>query len=234
MTLRKHDLARVALGGLLALAILLSVLIAVSLASGEKSREELATLIGRYAATDDADGQETDKGKDPRNDKPGSKNPPKTGKSPQDEQVDRISKRHMFSPDPPKKSFSLTGVLGDEAYFDGQGKGYKVGQSYKGAKINEIGPDWVQVEIEGGSRKLQVWGAGSTPSPSGPPMPPSVTAAGPSAGVSASPPRTRGMPSGFKLTPEMVEQFKQMPAEVRKRALEQMPAEVRETLEKAL
>jgi len=234
MTLRKRDLARLAQAGVLALAVLLSVLIAVSLASGEKSREELATLIGRYTAVGDAGGQGSDRGKDPQDGKPGSKNPSKKGKSPQDEQVDRISKRHVFSPDPPKKSLSLTGVLGDEAYFDGQSKGYKVGQSYKGAKITQIGPDWVQVEIDGKPQKLHVWGAGSVPSPSGPSVPPSVRAAATPPGVPARPPPTRGMPAGFKLTPEMIEQFKQMPAEVRKRALERMPAEVREKLQKAL
>ena len=43
-----------------------------------------------------------------------------------------------------------------------------------------------------------------------------------------------GLPPGFKLTPEMIEQFKKMPDEKKKKAMQQMPAELRKQLEKAL
>jgi hypothetical protein len=234
MTVRKDSLVRVARWSLLGLAALLTVLGAVALASRHKGREELAGLMDRYAAAQAADAADE---QDPKPDTPSPGNPPKKQKSPQDQQAERICKRNVFSPPPKKKkSPKLTGVLGDEAYFDGQGKGYKVGQSYQGAKIKEIGADWVEVEQEGKASKLYVYGPGSGgPSPPSSPSrptgaPPGVTISAVSPGVSAV--RMRASPS--EIPPEAIERFKKMPPEQRDRLLERMPAEMREKIKNAL
>jgi len=256
MTVRKDSLL---LGGqvvLAALAVTLTVLSVVALAS-RGGNKELDELIERYDPTtkpakDDGEQSKAAPATKPATSraggstKPGSKKPakkpkdtkkapPKKVKSPQDEQVERICKRHMFSPAPPKKGFSatLTGVLGDEAYFDGKDKGYKAGQSYKGAKIKEIGPDWVELEFESKPKKLYVFGPGSGPSPSGP----SAPARGKAPGLKRATLRGRmGRPprGPRKLTPEMIEAFKAMPPEMKKKALERVSAEMREKIEKAL
>ena len=170
-------------------------------------------------------------------------NAPKSPQSPSDkrlaEQLARIAKRHIFSPAPSKKKFQsrLTGVLGETAYFGG--KGYKVGQTVDGAKVQAIGADWVQIEFEGKSQKLHVFGPGGGPSPGGPGRPTFGPEGRPPGGMTMPSPggRRRGrgeMPAGFKLTPSMIEQFKGMPPEMREKALEHMPAEIRTQLEKAL
>ena len=244
MTVRKDSLM---LGGQLVLAALaatLTFLSVVALASrgGDK---ELDELIERYDPTTTPAKDDGEKSKAAQATKPATsrasgatkpkgdksakkptgpkKAPAKKGKSPQDEQVERICKRHMFSPAPPKKGFSanLTGVLGDEAFFDGKDKGYKVGQSYKGAKIKEIGPDWVELEFESKPRKLYVFGPGSGPSRSAPAR---GKPAGPGRKIirGGMPRPPRGpvkLPKDFKLTPEMIEAFKAMPPEMKKKAL---------------
>ena len=123
------------------------------------------------------------------------------------------------------------------AFFD-KGAGCGVGQTYKGGKIKQIGPDWVEVEFEGETQRLEVFGkdgkGGKGPSPSRPGMAPGMPPGGPMVRPAGPPPPSRGMPPGFQLTPEMIEQFKKMPAEIREKALQRMPAEIREKLQKAL
>ena len=154
MTVRKNSIVRIGLLVLFGTAALLSIRSAVSLASGYKDNEELARLIDRYSAATAVDEED----QDPNAKDKGKKAPPKkeTGKSgkvksPSDELAAQISKRYFFSPAPPKKKPpKLTGVLGAMAFFSG-GKGYTVGQSYQGAKIKEIGGDYVVLEVDGKS-----------------------------------------------------------------------------------
>ena len=209
---------RIAFWGLVGLAVLVSVLCIVSLASGNGQRGEASTLLRRFR-------QETHGGKpkEAATTKPTEKKPapgkdnPKKEKDPREK---RICDRNVFGV---KKKWSgrLIGVLGDLAFFE-KGPGLKVGQSYNGAKIMKIGPDWVELEVEDKPRKLHVFTPGS---------------AGPSPGpmMRRGPGRRSGrtMPPGFQFTPEMIERFKKMPASQRERALQHLPPEAREKLKKS-
>lgn len=215
--------SRIAKVSAVAVAGVLTVLSVVALASRHGDHKEVSALIDRYCKTDEQQGA-GDTAKDP-----------KKGKSPQDEQVERIQKRNIFSP-AKKKGFSakLMGILGDSAIF-APSEFVKVGQSVSGAKVKEIGPDWVVVEYEGKPKKLFVFGSGGAPSgPSGPSMPPGSRGM-PGGRVIVSSGRTPpAMPPGFKVTPEMIEQFKQLSPDQREKALSRMPPEVRAKLEKGM
>jgi hypothetical protein len=110
----------------------------------------------------------------------------------QEERVQRICRRNVFNPPRPPKDDNfkakLVGVLGLMAYFEGS-QGQPVGQNFNGATIKAIGPDWVEVEYEGKTRRLNVFdGSGGGPSPQGPrgrggPQPPMVISGGPPAGA---------------------------------------------------
>jgi len=235
--LRRSSLGQLAIA---APALLLSILSIVAFASRYSDRREVGHLLDRYARTE-KDGDSTsqpaaDAKKQPRTRKtnPAGKH---DRKSPQQEQVARIQKRNIFSP-PAKKSFAakLIGVLGDEAIFQGN-KLVKVGGTISGAKVTKIGPDWVEVVYQGKPRKLMVFAAGGpSGAPGGPPRPPAGGPPGPPGGA---PPAVRRMPPGrpggpaFQITPEMIEQFKQMPPEMREKALRHMPPEIRKHFEQA-
>jgi hypothetical protein len=47
-------------------------------------------------------------------------------------------------------------------------------------------------------------------------------------------PRPSGPPPGFKVSPEMIERFKQLPPEIRAKAMQNMPPAIREQLQKAM
>jgi len=178
MIVQGGSLSRIGWCSLVALAALLTIWCIVSMASGEEDGERLEALMERYATTRKAEKtaekpKPGKKGKSEGKNKPTSKSakgkkgkkPAKKAKSPHDLLVERITKRHFFSPDPPKKKLSakLMGVLGETAYFQG-GKEAKVGQKHKGATIKEIGPCWVKVEFEGKEKTLHVF----QPGPGGP------------------------------------------------------------------
>ena len=265
MTQPKDSILRIGKTVLVATAGLLTVLSVISLAQQGQGHQRVTKLIEKYTAAvtvkdksqpptkdpkgtkptkDDSKNKDKPKPKPKGKDKPKPKpkdkpkKPAKKVKSPQEQQIERICKRHAFSLAPPKKTFTgkLRGVLDNLAYFDADNKGCKVGQDYKGAKLKEIGPDWVIVVFQGKPRTLHVFGPGSAKSsPPGAPKPPPVARPGRPGG----PRRTRGRPGmmrsrGFRMSPRMIEQFKSMPADRRKRALERMPAEIREKIEKAL
>lgn len=237
----KDKLGRVVRLVLVGLAGLLSVMSVAALASRQKEQQGIAALLERYEVREEIN-QEEDKTQEEtakdggKNDEDKSKdeNKPETEKSVQEEQAERIGKRHIFSPPKPEKKFTakLAGVLGKQAFFEGEDKGVEVGQSHKGGKITEIGADWVEVEFEGKTQKLYVFGKGGG-SGGGPERPSGMPPGGPMP-MPGGRPEGRGMPPGFELRPEMVEQFKSMPAEIRAKALERMPAEMREKLEKEL
>jgi len=229
MTVSKDKLTRIGHLGLVGLAGLLSVMSVAALASRHKGHKEITALLERYEVTEKTDEEqdktqgETEKDKDAnKQEKP---------KSVQQEQAERISNRHIFSPPEGKKGFpaKLLGVLGKQAFFEGADKGFEVGQSHKGGKIKQIGPDWVEVEFKGKTEKLYVFGKGGAEG--GPPKPPG----GPGVIKRPEGPRPTGGPrmrGNFELTPEMIEKFKAISAERRAEALKRMPAEMREKLEK--
>jgi hypothetical protein len=69
-----------------------------------------------------------------------------------DEMVQRISRNRLIAP----AEFQLTGVLGDQAIFNG-GMVLKTGQSAGEMKILQVGPNWVEVEKSGKQQKLYVF-----------------------------------------------------------------------------
>ncbi len=228
MTLSKDRLARSGQLAVVVLAGLLTVMAVGGLTWRLTGRREISALLERYEAPDKAEEQDKSPKAEDKNKQ----------KSAHDAQADRIAKRHIFSVEKAKGfSLKLMGILGELVYFQGENKGFEVGQSHKDAKIKRIGPDWVVLEFDGKEKKLYVFAEDKGPGPSKPSVP-GGKAPPPTAGPSrAGGRRGRGpgrMPPGFELTPEMIERFKSMPAERRQRALERMPAEVREKIEKEL
>ena len=183
-----------------------------------------------------------DKGK-PKPDKPQpgkteSDKPKPNGATPEvnpdDEAVKRIVARSMFCPHPPKAfGAKLTGVLGDSAIFNNS-QLVKVGGDVGGGKLLQLGPDWAEVEFEGKKIKQWVFGAAGAPSPGGAPPGPPGMPPGARGGMRRHGRPPRGMPPVFQLTPEMIEQFKQMPPEHRDRAMQSMPPEMAEKLKQAM
>jgi hypothetical protein len=224
MKLSSDSLARVGRLTLIALAGLLSVLSIVACASRHAGHQEISALIDRYRGADK-----------PEPGKAGTSKPSGQARSLQDEQLERVVRRNVFSPPAVKKfSAALIGVLGDEALFSGN-ECVKVGQAISGATLKQIGPDWVEVEYEGTLKKLYVFGPGGAPSapasPSGPPGPAGV------AGGMAVMPAEAGRPAtppDFQMTPEMMERLRSMPPEVREKVLSRMPPETREKVQQGL
>lgn len=137
--------------------------------------------------------------------------------------MERVTKRNIFMPEQPKVPPQLAGVLGRLAYFAGNGEGLAVGGEFNGAKVKQIGGDWVEVEFNGQTQKLSVFGPGGVQGPpgGGPPMPPS-------------PNRGGGGGGGPEITPEKIAQFKALPPQVQQQILSSMPPEMRAKVEAAL
>lgn len=203
--MRNPRTIRIVFVGLLILAGAVTLLCFASLLRGNEPAHEAKRLLGRFRFVP----------------------PTETSKSP-DPRVKYLGKENPFTP---KKSWSsgrLVGVLGDLAFFE-NGPALKVGDKHNGAKIRKIGPNWVEMDVEGNPKKVYVTSGGpsSGPSPGGGRM--RVPRGIPSPG-----PRSSGPPPGFKLTPEMIERFKKLPPDIRAKALQNMPPEIREQLQKAL
>ncbi len=222
MTLSKDRLMRIGQLAVVVLAGLLTVMAVGGLAWRLTGRQEISALLERYEAPDKAEEQDKSPKAEDKNKE----------KSAHDAQADRIAKRQIFSVEKNKGfSLKLMGILGELVYFQGENKGFEVGQSHKDAKIKRIGPDWVELEFEGKEKKLYVFAEDKGGGPSKP--------AGPSGIPTRPSPGRRGRGAGrmgrdFELTPEMIERFKSMPEEMRQKALERMPAEAREKIEKEL
>ena len=236
MTVPKDILRRLGLFALLGLAGLFTVLSVTASASRHKSHQDLAQLLERYQITDSAEDDQQAQG--PAKDPAGKDNQEKQEKpkSAHQDRADRINKRSFFAPPKPKDKFAakLLGVLGRQAHFQGDKKAYEVGQTHKGGKITQIGPDWVEVDFKGATQKVYVFGkgGGGNGSASAPAPFPGSKHDGPRPGRSS--PDGPTMPPGFELTPEMIERFKNMPAEMRGKALERMPEEIRKKLQAEL
>lgn len=86
-----------------------------------------------------------------------------TGKpagGPRQAAVQAIQERNVFQPPKPQGfQGQFTGVLGDKAVFNG-GQMAKVGESVMGAKVLAIGADWVEIEFEGNTRKMELFSGG--------------------------------------------------------------------------
>ncbi len=228
MMVDKERLTRIGKLSVIGVASLLSVMAVSGLAWQLKGQGEVPAWLELYEAADKQD--------EPS--KPEDKNKKKE-KSAQEIQADKIAKRHIFSIEKPKGlSLKLMGILGDVVYFQGENKGFELGQSHKGAKIKQIGPDWVELEFEGKDKKLYVFTADKGGGPSRTSGPggkgPAAGRSGPLGAGGRRGRGPRGMGQGFELTPEMIERFKSMPPEMRQRILERMPAEMREKIEKEL
>lgn len=226
MTVNKNSLTRVALFTLAALAGLFTVLSVTALASRQKTHRDLENLLQRYQVKDNAED-------DPQNDAPGDKEGQEKPKPPLHRaQAERINKRHFFAAAKPEAKFSaiLTGVLGRQAFFQGDDKPYELGQEFKGAKITQIGPDYVEIEFKGDTQTLYVFGKGGAKSSPSAPAPPS----GPGRNGRSRPPGRPPMPSDVEITPERIEMFKKMPPDMRQKILESLPAEMREKVESQL
>ncbi len=95
--------------------------------------------------------------------------------------VARVHQRHLFSPEPPKAAHSILGVLGDRVLFPGGGA-VGVGESFNGATVKAIGPDWAELEVDGKVVKFSVFN-GQVASP---PAQPGVAAQGADAETASS------------------------------------------------
>ena len=84
------------------------------------------------------------------------------GAAAREQMVKRISTNRLIAPPP----MQLTGVLGDQAIFNGAMM-VKAGQQAGDMKVVAVGPNWVTVEKDGQEQKL--WVFQSPPSMSAPP-----------------------------------------------------------------
>jgi len=247
MKMPSERLGRIGWWALLTVAAVLTLTLVVDWASGAHDGDEVAEVLGRYTKTFAAPGDKTADPNDGDDEPENAKKPGDAKKAdPRDEQVKRIAKRNLFSPPAKNKdkglTAKLTGLLGEAAYFDGKPKPHKVGDSYDGATVKEIGPNWAEVEIKADgktqTKKLYVWSKESSPSsPGGPPMrgkQPSARQGGGPGPSRPSPPSASKMPPGFKLPPEAIEQFKKMSPEKQAEALKHAPPEIVEQLKGAL
>ena len=163
----RANLSRYGEWGLLSLAALCTLFVVAMPLSRLPLHRRLSRLSEQYRSQ--ASGQDTGL---------------ETASQPASPQLEKIGQRNVFAPPPPKGfKATLTGVLGDAAIFDGK-KLVRAGESYKKAKVTQIGPDWVEIDFEGELKKLHVFGAGA---PRPPPQPASQPAAAQEAAQEASP-----------------------------------------------
>lgn len=71
--------------------------------------------------------------------------------------ADRIEKSYIYIPKPPPQYRNVEGVLGDRVIFAG-GRSVGIGETFDGAKIIAIGSDWVDLEVDGKTISIGVFG----------------------------------------------------------------------------
>lgn len=82
------------------------------------------------------------------------------------EAADELKKNNMFAPPPPKPGWPVSkveGILGDTAFINGDWR--KVGDDIGGAKVLEIGPNYVKLEWEGQQKTFFPFDVGTVPEP---------------------------------------------------------------------
>lgn len=217
MSINQQSLQRISQLSVVALAALLTVMAVVALASRQKGHAEITALLARYSGSEEPTDQQ-----DPKD------NGEKKDKDSPDPRLDRITKRHAFSPEkkPDEFSVKLVGVLGNSAYFEGENKAIKVGDSFKGATLKKIGADWVEFDFKGQPKKIFVFSASKdTASPSSPPAAPGP--AKPAVAPSPSPALPEPAGTDIKPTPEMIERFRRMSPRSRRGPGGRMPPGMR-------
>lgn len=230
----KNSINSIGFWTLCGLGAVLTICCLVSVFEGDEVVEETEHLKDRISQTTKPDKTKTDTKPDPKAVKGKNKDKDKNkgkakNKAKEDPRGKRISARNIFSPQKKSAVFKLVGVLGKQVFFQGS-EGLTVGQSHNGGKIKEIGPDWVELEVEGKSKKIYVFTPGSSPS----------LVPGSPGGKMRMMSKMRGrrgpasMPPGFKLTQEMIEKFKTMPSPMREEAMQKLPPEFQAQLRKAL
>lgn len=91
---------------------------------------------------------------------PSRSSKPATPPSIHDTLASQISQRNMFTV---KRNPTLTGVLGDKAYFS-DGQSAAPGGSVSMGKILAVGADWAEIEIDGKPQKMNIFGSKLPPS----------------------------------------------------------------------
>jgi len=82
------------------------------------------------------------------------------------EVADELKKKNMFAPPPPKPGWPVSrveGILGDTALINGKWR--KVGDEIGGAKVLEIGPNYVKMVWEGKEKTFYPFDVKSAPEP---------------------------------------------------------------------
>jgi hypothetical protein len=82
------------------------------------------------------------------------------------EAADELKKKNMFAPPPPKPGWPVSrveGILGNTAFINGDWR--KVGDNIGGAKVLEIGPNYVKLEWEGQQKTFFPFDVGTVPEP---------------------------------------------------------------------
>lgn len=82
------------------------------------------------------------------------------------EVADELKKKNMFAPPPPKPGWpvkKVQGILGDTAWINGDWR--KVGDEIGGAKVVEIGPNYVKMVWEGKEKTFYPFDVKSAPRP---------------------------------------------------------------------
>ncbi len=177
-----------------AVAGLLGVLGIVELTAGRSRHQEVFGLLDRHLAS--ASVEMPAPGPTPANPAEPPPRRPDKPKTRHEEQADRVGQRNVFAPPQVRNvQFQLIGVLGDQALFAG-GQAVTAGQDYQGARVKEVGPDWVELEYEGKPMRLTVFsGQGPLGGAGGPGAPkPDVSGLGTPLGPGQGGPD--GMPAG--------------------------------------
>lgn len=73
--------------------------------------------------------------------------------------VTRLRERRFFSPAPPQDFRNARGVLGDRVLYPG-GQSFAVGEHAMGATVKEIGLNYVELEFEGETVRVEFGGGG--------------------------------------------------------------------------
>lgn len=79
----------------------------------------------------------------------------------------RFERSYTFMPEPPPAYRQVAGILGDRVIFrSGQTAG--IGESFGGATVKAVGSDWVDLEVEGETITIGVFGGRGSRPPSRP------------------------------------------------------------------